>query len=68
MYVELEETQVEGMVAIRDMQDDYYVYDKDAVTLTGTHNGKQYTLGRKVRIRVSRANMEQKQLDFQLIQ
>ena len=68
MYVELEETQVEGMVAIRDMQDDYYVYDKDAVTLTGTHNGKQYPLGRKVRIRVSRANMEQKQLDFQLIQ
>lgn len=66
MYVELEETHVEGMVALRDMQDDYYVYDKDAMTLTGTHSNKQYILGQKVRIRVSRANLEQKQLDFQL--
>ena len=63
-----EETQVEGMVAVRDMQDDYYVYDKESMTLTGTHAGKRFTLGQKVRVRVSRANLEQKQLDYQLIQ
>lgn len=68
MYVELEETQVEGMVAVREMQDDYYVYDKESMTLTGTHAGKHFTLGQKVRVRVSRANLEQKQLDYQLIQ
>jgi len=66
--VELEQTQVEGMVPLRDIQDDYYVFDKETVTLTGTHNGTRYVLGQKVRIRVSRANLEQKQLDFILIQ
>ncbi|HBG54379.1 MAG TPA: ribonuclease R, partial [Rikenellaceae bacterium] len=68
MYVELGQTQVEGMVALRDIQDDYYVFDKDSVSLTGTHNGTRFVLGQKVRIRVSRANLEQKQLDFILIQ
>jgi ribonuclease R len=68
IYVELEQTQVEGMVPLRDIQDDYYVFDKETVTLTGTHNGTRYVLGQKVRIRVSRANLEQKQLDFILIQ
>ncbi|MFA5301683.1 MAG: ribonuclease R [Bacteroidales bacterium] len=68
MYVELEETQVEGMVAVRELKDDYYVYDKESLTLTGSHTGKRYALGQKVRIRVDRANLEQKQLDYQLIQ
>ena len=68
MYVELEETQVEGMVALRELKDDYYVYDKETLTLTGSHTGKLYSLGQKVRIRVDRANLEQKQLDYQLIQ
>jgi len=68
MYVELEETQVEGMVAVRELKDDYYVYDKETLTLTGSHTGKLYSLGQKVRIRVDRANLEQKQLDYQLIQ
>jgi ribonuclease R len=68
MYVELEETQVEGMVAVRELKDDYYVYDKETLTLTGSHTGKRYALGQKVRIRVDRANLEQKQLDYQLIQ
>ncbi len=68
MYVELAQTQIEGMVALRDIQDDYYVFDKDSVSLTGTHNGTRFVLGQKVRIRVSRASLEQKQLDFILIQ
>ncbi|MDD2289098.1 MAG: ribonuclease R [Bacteroidales bacterium] len=68
MYVELAQTQIEGMVALRDIQDDYYVFDKDSMSITGTHNGTRYVLGQKVRIRVSRANLEQKQLDFILIQ
>lgn len=68
MFVELDKTMIEGMVSVRDMTDDYYVYDKDVMTLTGTHSGKHFALGQKVRIAVTRANMEQKQLDFELIQ
>ncbi len=68
MYVELDQTQVEGMVAVRELKDDYYVYDKETLTLTGSHTGKLYSLGQKVRVRVDRANLEQKQLDYQLIQ
>ena len=68
MFVELDDTMIEGMVSVRDMTDDYYVYDKESMTLTGTHSGTHFALGQKVRIAVARANLEQKQLDFDLIQ
>jgi ribonuclease R len=68
MFVELDDTMIEGMVSVRDMTDDYYVYDKESMTLTGTHSGIHFALGQKVRIAVARANLEQKQLDFDLIQ
>ncbi len=65
--LEPEQTQVEGMVPLRDIQDDYYVFDKETVILPYTQWHPLCT-GSKVRIRVSRANLEQKQLDFILIQ
>lgn len=67
IYVELEDTQVEGMVSVRDMDDDYYVFDKDAYTLLGSHTGKRFELGQPVRVQVVRANLEQKQLDYKII-
>lgn len=67
MFVELAETKVEGLVALRDIKEDYLEYDEDSMSLRGKRSGKRFTLGDKVRVKVDRANLEQKQLDFLLI-
>lgn len=67
MFVELEGTKVEGLVSLRDIKEDYFVYDEEALSLTGKSSGKKYTFGSPVRVKVVKANLEQKQLDFSLI-
>ncbi len=67
MFVELAETKIEGLVALRDIKEDYLEYDEDSMSLKGKRSGKRFTLGDKVRVKVDRANLEQKQLDFLLI-
>ncbi len=67
MFVELEETKVEGLVALRDIKEDYFVFDEETLTLTGKSTGQKYTFGTPVRVKVVKANLEQKQLDFSLI-
>ena len=52
------------MVAIRDLNDDFYEYDEDNYCLTGRHNNKKYQLGDPVKIKILRANLLKKQLDF----
>ncbi len=68
MYVELDTTGIEGMVALRDIQSDYYVFDEDNCRLKGKSTGKVFTIGDRVTVRVSRADLEQRLLDFQLIE
>jgi len=68
LYVEINENHIEGMVATRTMRDDYYVFDEKRYMLCGQRKGHQYKLGDAVRIKVTRANLEQKQLDFALVQ
>lgn len=65
-YVEINENKCEGMVPIRDLDDDYYEFDEKSYCLTGRRNHKIYRLGDPVRIQVARANLERKQLDFAL--
>ena len=67
LYVEINENHIEGMVSIRSLRDDYYVFDEKRYLLAGQHHGRQYKLGDAVRIKVKRANLEQKQLDFTLV-
>lgn len=67
MFVELEETKVEGLVALRDIKEDYFIFDEETLSLTGKSTGKKYTFGSPVRVKVVKANLEQKQLDFALI-
>jgi ribonuclease R len=67
MYVEINENHIEGMISTRSLRDDYYVFDEKRYLLAGQHHGRQYKLGDAVRIKVKRANLEQKQLDFTLI-
>ena len=67
IYVELEETKIEGMVALRDMTDDFYIFDEENYSVRGKDHGRTFTLGDEVRIRVLRADLHRKQLDFILV-
>jgi ribonuclease R len=67
MFVELEETKVEGLVALRDIKEDYFEFNEDTFTLKGRSSGRKYVLGSPVRVKVTKANLEMKQLDFSLI-
>lgn len=64
LYVELSENACEGMVPIRDLVDDYYEYDEKTYSLLGTRKKHRYCLGDPLRIKVTKANLDRKQLDF----
>ena len=66
LYVELNENKCEGMIPIRDLDDDYYEYDEKNYCLRGRRKKHVYNLGDAVSIKVARANLEKKQLDFTL--
>lgn len=67
MYVEIEPTKVEGMVALKEIRDDFYVFDEETYSITGKGTGKRYTLGDKVTVKVTRASLEQKVIDYELV-
>jgi ribonuclease R len=66
MYVELEGNKCEGLVPLRDMTDDHYVFDEDNYCLYGRHHDKHYQLGDTVKVRIIKANLSKKQLTFML--
>lgn len=66
MYVELPNT-VEGLVSVKDMIDDLYVYDEDNLRLFGQHTHKTYTIGDRVHIVVAGANVNDKTVDFNIV-
>ncbi len=68
MYVEIEPTMIEGMVALRDIKTDFFEFDADHYRLVGKRSGIVYNLGDPVRIRVKKTNLEQKLLDYELIE
>ena len=55
---------IEGLVAMRDMTDDYYIYDEDNMCLIGRSKHKKYKLGSKVKVKCVNASKESKQVDF----
>ena len=67
LYVELTETLCEGMIPLRSLLDDYYEFDERNYCLVGRRYHKCYALGDKVRVKVDRANLERRQLDFALV-
>ena len=67
IYVEIEPTKVEGMVALRDIKDDFFIFDENNYCVIGKSSRVRFTLGDKVRIRVSKVNIEQKLIDYELI-
>ena len=67
MYVEIEPTKIEGMIALRDIRTDFFEFDADHYKITGKRTGKTYRLGDAVKIKVKSANLEQKLLDYELV-
>ena len=67
LYVETDESKCEGMVPLRDLADDYYEFDEKNYCLVGRRHHRRYSIGDKVRIRVARANLERRMLDFALV-
>ena len=67
MYVELDGSHVEGMIALREMRSDWFEFDEKRYRLVGRHSRKTYRLGDPVRIRVKGAEPQQRQIDFELI-
>lgn len=67
IYVELTENKCEGMVPIRELDDDYYVFDEKNYCLVGRRYHKKFQLGDEVSVKVARANLDKKQLDFVLV-
>lgn len=64
IYVELDDNHCEGMISLRDLDDDYYEFDERNYQLWGKRHHRRYTLGDRIRVRVARANLDKKQLDF----
>lgn len=67
IYVEIIENQCEGMVAIRELQDDFFEYDETNYCIKGRRTGKVYMLGDKVNVEVVKADLRKKQLDYRLV-
>ena len=67
IYVELADTHIEGMVALRDMSDEFYAFDEEEYAAVGSRTGRKFVLGDRVRIRVKNADLRLKQLDFEMV-
>lgn len=68
MYVEIEPTKIEGMVPLREIKSDFFFYDEPRYRLVGKRTRKVYRIGDKVTIKVKNANLEQRLLDYELVE
>jgi len=68
LFVELAESKCEGLIPVRELQDDFYEFDEDNYCLTGRQEGRKFQLGDVLTVEVWRANLAKKQLDFLLVE
>lgn len=68
MYVEISENKCEGMIRLRDITDDFYVWDEKNYCIVGQRKHKKYQLGDEVQVKVKKVDLSKRQIDFTLIQ
>jgi ribonuclease R len=68
IYVEIKENKCEGMVRIRDIKSDYYIFDEKQYAIIGQSTKQIYQLGDDVVVKVKKTDLERKHLDFKLIE
>ena len=66
IFVQELETKAEGMISVRDMDDDYYILDEENYALIGTRKRRRYALGNKIKAKLAGGSIERRQLDFTL--
>ena len=67
LYIEIIENKCEGLVKVSSIKNDHYVFDEKKYTLIGYRTKSSYQLGQKVKIKIQRADLERKQMDFILV-
>lgn len=67
LFSELENT-VEGFTKVSDLDDDYYNFDESSLSLIGDRTYKRYSIGDKVRVKVSRVDVNQREIDFKILE
>lgn len=67
IYVEINENKCEGMIPLRDLDDDYYEFDEKNYRLRGRSRHHCYNLGDAIKVQVARADLYRKQLDYKLV-
>ncbi len=67
MYIEEIDTKCEGLVRMRDLNDDFYIFNEKRLELVGQKKKKKYRLGQKVRIKVKAVDLERKTIDYILV-
>ena len=66
IYVEINENKCEGMIPIRELNDDFYELDEENYTIIGRRKGRRFQLGDPIRVEIYRVNLEKRQLDLLL--
>ena len=67
IYVEIKENKCEGMVRIRDIKEDYYIFDEKQYAIVGQSTQNMIQLGDDVTVKVKHTDLERKHLDFSLV-
>jgi ribonuclease R len=67
LFVEINDLLVEGLVSVRDLDDDYYLYDEKHYALKGRSRGHTYRLGDAVRVKVAAVDQEKRRIDFSIV-
>jgi len=67
LYVELSETKAEGLVPIRSLGNDYFTLDQKTYSIRGERTKKVFRLGDTLRVRLARADLDRRQLDFEIV-
>ncbi|HPQ07940.1 MAG TPA: ribonuclease R [Bacteroidia bacterium] len=67
IYAEVAENLCEGMIRLKDMKDDFYIYDSENFRYIGKHYRKIYALGDEILVKVKSADLLKKQIDFEIV-
>lgn len=67
IYVELNDSRAEGMIRVRDIGDDYFVYDEKRYRLVGERTKTEYALGSPIRVKLTAARLAERELDFEIV-
>lgn len=68
LFVTLKDLYVDGMIHVSQLGDDYFVYDQMSQSLIGQNHGQSFSLGDEVKIKVAGVNLEERKIDFELLQ